>query len=849
VLSDRAGTLAEQLDRAFSASKEAIPFKASRKAGSSTPADAVLPRRKLLFANGLGGFTPDGREYVITLERGAVTPAPWVNVLANPDFGTLVSESGSAYTWYRNAHEFRLTPWYNDAVSDVSGECFYLRDEESGAFWSPTPGPARGRTPYVTRHGLGYTVFEHSEQGIVTECHVYVAPEAPVKFMAVAIRNTSSRPRRLSLTGYVEWVLGESRQRNAMHVATRLDPRTGALLASNAYGQDMSAAVAFFHCSSTDRTVTGRRVEFLGRNGSPTDPAAMRQKTLSNKLGGGDPCAAIQAAVELQPGEQTQIVFLLGAAEDEQRARALVLQHGDVAAARHMLEAVWDYWKRMLGGVHIETPDPSVNLLVNYWLPYQVLACRLWGRTGFYQSGGAFGFRDQLQDSLALLYENPALTREHLLRCAGRQFPEGDVQHWWHPPAGRGVRTRIADDYLWLPYAVCRYVAVTGDSGVLDETAPFLDAPSLVAGEADHYGLPRVTERHSTVWEHCVCALNHAMRHGARGLPLMEGGDWNDGMNRVGREGRGESVWLAFFLHDVLNSFAKLSRERGESLYADTCLAEARRLSESLDAKAWDGDWYKRAFFDDGSPLGSSQNRQCQIDLLPQSWSVLSGATDPARSRQALDAALKRLVDSGDGMIRLFDPPFDGDVMDPGYIRGYIPGVRENGGQYTHAALWAVMAVARLGRTEEAWRLFSMLNPILHADTAAKASRYKVEPYVVAADLYSAKGHEGRGGWTWYTGSAAWMYRLLVEELLGLRIEVATMTFAPLLPDDWSEFTLHYRYRNTFYHIRIVRTAEASTQVRRVTLDGIEQADNSIHMVDDGQEHPVSIEIGDASCR
>jgi cyclic beta-1,2-glucan synthetase len=844
VLSDRAGTLAEQLDRAIPTKEETIPFKPTRKPEEPPRKSTPPPRRDLLFRNGLGGFTPDGREYIITLEPGAVTPAPWVNVLANPQFGTVVSESGAAYTWYRNAHEFRLTPWTNDAVSDIGGECFYLRDEESGAFWSPTPGPARGRGSYVIRHGLGYTAFEHAEQGIATESYVYVAPEEPLKFMAVSIRNTSDRPRRLSLTGYVEWVLGESRQRNAMHVATRLDSRTGALFASNAYGQDMAGAVAFFHCSSPDRTVTGRRTEFLGRNGSPAAPAAMRRKALSNKVSGGDPCAAIQAPMEIPAGEQRHIVFVLGAADDEHRARALLLQHGGIDAARHMLETVWDFWKRQLGGVHVETPDPSVNLLVNYWLPYQMLACRIWGRSGFYQSGGAFGFRDQLQDSLALLYESPALTREHLLRCAGRQFPEGDVQHWWHPPSGRGVRTRIADDYLWLPYAVCRYVAVTGDTGVLEETTPFLDAPSLDAGEADHYGLPRVTERHATLWEHCVCALNRAMRHGARGLPLMEGGDWNDGMNRVGREGKGESVWLAFFLHDVLSAFANLARKRGDAAYAEACLTEARRLSASIEANAWDGEWYARAFFDDGRPLGSSRNTQCRIDLLPQSWAVLSGATDPERSRQALDSALKRLVDPDAAAIRLFAPPFDGDELDPGYIRGYIPGVRENGGQYTHAALWAVMAVARLGRTEEAWRLFSMLNPICHADSPEKAARYKVEPYVVAADVYSARGHEGRGGWTWYTGSAAWMYRLLVEELLGLRLEVDTLTFAPLLPAEWPEFTLHYRYRNTLYHIRVVKTGEASAHVQRVTLEGIEQADKSIHLVDDGREHPADVEMG-----
>jgi cellobiose phosphorylase len=875
VLSDRAGTLSEQLDRQVLPEWEALPLKPTRppvralavvptslietKAGPSRKAYSaaaapvakaetdVLPHRDLMFFNGWGGFTTDGREYVVVLEPGMVTPAPWVNVLANPNFGSVVSESGAAYTWYQNAHEFRLTPWYNDAVSDVGGECFYLRDEESGVFWSPMPGPARGRTAYVSRHGLGYTAFEHNEQSIFTETFVYVSPEAPLKFIAINIRNTSARNRRLSLTGYVEWVLGESRQRNAMHVTTRLDPQTGAIFASNAYGLDFSGTVAFLHCNHPQRTITGRRTEFLGRNGSPASPAAMTRKELSNRVGSGvDPCAAIQAYVDIPPGEEAHVVFVLGAADSEHQARSLLAQHGGVDGARRVLEEVWEFWKRNLGGVYVETPDVSVNLLVNHWLLYQTLACRMWGRTGFYQSGGAYGFRDQLQDSLSLLYECPWVTRQQLILCSSRQFQNGDVQHWWHPPSGRGVRTRISDDYLWLPYAVCRYVAVTGDTGILDEQTAFLEAPPLEPGEESRYALPRVSDRRATLWDHCVRALDRGMRYGAHGMPLMGSGDWNDGMNRIGREGAGESVWLAFFLYDVLNSFAKLAQKRGDTAYAQKCLLEARGLSERIDANAWDGRWYLRAFFDDGLPLGSAQNGQCQIDLLPQAWAVISQAADPDRARQALEAALSRLADPDAAMIRLFEPPFDGTEMDPGYIRGYIPGVRENGGQYTHAAVWAVMAMARLGNAQEAWRLFSMLNPIRHADSPEKALKYKVEPYVLAADVYSAKGHEGRGGWTWYTGSAGWMYRLLVEDLLGLRLEVDTLTFSPLLPAEWNEYTLHYRYRNTFYHIRVVKMSPQATQVHRVVLDGIEQPDKSIHLIDDGKEHPAVVEIADS---
>ncbi len=848
VLRDRAGTLSEQLDRQVLAQWEHLPLKPTRGPERTTQATGQLPHRELMFFNGMGGFTTDGREYVVVMEPGVVTPAPWVNVLANPNFGSVVSESGAAYTWYQNAHEFRLTPWYNDAVSDVSGECFYLRDEESGIFWSPMPAPARGRTAYVSRHGLGYSAFEHNEEGIFTETFTYVAPEAPLKFFAVNIRNLGSRNRRLSLTGYVEWVLGESRQRNAMHVTNRLDPQTGAIFASNAFGQDFSGAVAFLHCNHPHRTITSRRTEFMGRNGSPAAPAAMKRKELSNRVGSGaDPCAAIQAYVDIPPGEQAHVVFVLGAADNEHQARTMLAQYGNVDGARRVLEEVWEFWKHNLGGIYVETPDASVNLLVNHWLPYQTLASRLWGRSGFYQSGGAYGFRDQLQDSLAMLYECPWLTRQQLILSSGRQFQNGDVQHWWHPPSGRGVRTRISDDFLWLPYAVCRYVSVTGDTGILDEQALFLEAPPLEPGEESHYDMPRVSDRGATLWDHCVRALDRGLRYGTHGLPLMGSGDWNDGMNRVGQEGAGESVWLAFFLHDVLVSFAKLAQKRGDNEYAEKCRLEAHGLGERIDASAWDGNWYLRAFFDDGRPLGSSQNTQCQVDLLPQAWAVISAAADPYRARQALRASLERLVDPRAAMIRLFDPPFDGTEMDPGYIRGYVPGVRENGGQYTHAAIWAAIAVARLGNAEEAWRLFSMLNPIRHADSPERVSTYKVEPYVVAADVYSAKGHEGRGGWTWYTGSAGWMYRLLLEDLLGLRLEVDKLTFLPLLPAEWNEYALHYRYRNTFYHIRVVKMSELATQVHRVVVDDVEQNDRSIHLVDDGKAHSAVVEVGDSS--
>ena len=845
VLTDQAGTLAEQVERPGRTETKAPPFRPTRRPDLPIPGEAALAPHQLAFYNGLGGFTSDGREYVIRLMPGISTPAPWINVLANPTFGSVVTESGGGYTWFENAHTFRLTPWHNDPVCDPCGEAYYIRDEETGQFWSPTPQPAAGRTPYVCRHGLGYTAFEHTQDGIYTEAMTYVAKEAPLKFVALTIRNHSDRDRRLSVTGYCEWVLGETRDQNAMHVVTRLDPSTGAILASNAYDTDGPDRVAFFHSSESDRSVTADRTEFIGRNGSLASPAAMHRRRLSDRVGAGlDPCAAIQSFVTVPAHQRRKIVFVLGAAHTEEKAHELVDRFCGTGGARQELEAVWEHWKHLLGGVYVETPDPAVNFLTNHWLLYQTLVGRFWGRTGYYQSGGAFGFRDQLQDSMAFLHECPWLTRAHLLRAAARQFREGDVQHWWHPPSGRGVRTRFSDDYLWLPHAVCRYVAGTGDTGVLDEQIPFLEGRELGPDEESYYDKPQVSGDHASLYDHCALAVRHGLRFGLHGLPLIGCGDWNDGLNHVGRKGRGESVWLAFFLYDVLTQFVDLARRRNDQETVNLCLEAARGLKASIRARAWDGHWYMRAYFDDGQPLGSATSPECRIDSLPQSWAVLSGAADPRRARTAMEAVVEHLVDPELRLIRLFDPPFDTAPWDPGYIKGYIPGVRENGGQYTHAAVWVVMAMARLREAGQAWRLFSFINPILHGDTPQHVARYKVEPYVVAADVYTAKGHEGRGGWSWYTGSAGWMYRLLLENLLGLTVEVDVLTLAPLLPADWKEFTVHYRYRTNVYHIHVTVTGPATWNVQRVVLDGQEQADRKIHLVDDPRDHQVQFEVG-----
>ena len=869
VLYDRGGSLAEQAARRIRG-EPAIPLlRPTRSPEIPAPGETDLPWRELRFYNGTGGFTPDGREYVITTQPGrfpfaemrhtlmsgelqirhgdrpVATPAPWANVLANAGFGSVVTESGGAYTWFENAHLYRLTPWYNDPLRDTSGEAFYIRDEETGRFWSPTPLPAPGQAPYVCRHGLGYSAWEHTQEGLFTEMLASVPLDAPVKITLLTLRNVSDRERRLSVTGFCEWVLGEHRGPNAAHVVTCTDPQTGAIFAGNPFGTDHADWIGFFQSSEFERSLTADRTEFLGRNGSYAAPAAMRRQRLSNRVGAGlDPCAAIQSYLTIPPGQERQVAFVLGAAHSAGEALGLLARFSDPHGARHALQAVWETWKHLLGGVHVETPDPSVNFLVNYWLPYQTLAARYWARSGYYQSGGAYGFRDQLQDALAFLQGCPWLTREQLVRAAGRQFREGDVQHWWHPPSGRGVRTRFSDDYLWLPYVACRYVEAIGDTGVLDEEIPFLEGRPLAPGEDSCYDLPHASDQRVSLYEHCVRAIRFALKFGPHGLPLIGGGDWNDGMNRVGLGGQGESVWLAFFLYDVLEGFAPLASRRGDEAFARECLAAAETLRAAIETAAWDGRWYRRAYFDEGQPLGSEANIECRIDSLPQSWAVLSGAADPERARTAMASAVEHLVDWDQRLIRLFTPPFDATPLDPGYIKGYVPGVRENGGQYTHAAVWVVMAMAALRDADMAWRLFSLINPITHGDAPEAIERYKVEPYVVAADVYTAAGHEGRGGWTWYTGSAAWMYRLLVEQFLGLRLQVDTLSLAPLLPADWPELTIHYRYRGTTWHIHVKRVGPETWNVRRLVADGVEQADGRIHLEDDHAEHFAEAEVG-----
>jgi cellobiose phosphorylase len=698
--------------------------------------------------------------------------------------------------------------------------------------------------PYASRHGFGYSIFEYSERGISTELRTYVATDASVKFVVLKIINRSGGPRRLSVTGCFDLVLGTQRSANLPHIVTEVDPKTGALFAHNSYNSEFSDRVTFLDTSEPHRTVSGDRGEILGRNGSPSRPACMGRSRLSGRVGAGlDPCVAMQVPVELAEGQEREIAFTFGSGRDVNDARALVSRFRGIGPARTALEAVWNFWNRTLGAVYVETPDRALNFLANGWLPYQVLSCRIFGRSGFYQSGGAFGFRDQLQDVMAMTHADPSILRHQLLRAAAHQFKEGDVQHWWHPPSGRGVRTRISDDYLWMPFAACHYVDSLGDIGVLDENIAFIEGRPLKPEEESYYDLPTRSDETATLYEHCVRSIKNGLHFGEHGLPLMGSGDWNDGMNLVGEHGKGESVWLAFFLYDVLMRFAPIARNRGDSEFADLCATQAAALQKNVEQHAWDGQWYRRAYFDNGEPVGSASCEECKIDSLPQSWSILSKSGNANRSQQALASLNDNLVDRNLKVIRLFEPAFDKSHQNPGYIKGYVPGVRENGGQYTHAAIWAVMAFAASGDSARAWELFRLINPVHHGDTSEGIGTYKVEPYVVAADVYTNPQHAGMGGWTWYTGSAGWMYRLITESLLGLKLEVNRLRIEPLFPDDWQSFDIHYRYRETFPHIHI-RNLGGGRQVTRVRVDGNDQPDKTIPLSDDRREHHAEVDIG-----
>ena len=839
IIHDNKGTLSEQVDRHHT-EKALPPLIEPRPVTTKVVLEKIALPEDLLFFNGTGGFTPDGKEYKIIVEKGITTPAPWVNVIANPDFGTVISESGSAYTWAINAHEYRITPWSNDPVCDAGGEAYYLRDEETGQYWSPSPFPAMNARPYIVTHGFGYSVFEHTEQGISSELTVFVDKALPVKFIVLKVRNRSGQERKLSATGFLEMILGDVRSKTNMHIISEVDAGSGAIFVRNRYNTAFAERVTFFRTEGANQSFTADRSEFIGRNGNLKNPQSLHRKKLSGRVGAGmDPCAALQVKFDLFDGAEKDIVFQLGNGENITAVNALLREFANKEAVLRSLDEVKKYWRAVLGAVQVMTPDTALNILANGWLTYQTMACRVFARTGFYQSGGAFGFRDQLQDVLALLHTQPDLARQQILLSASRQFAEGDVQHWWHPPEGRGVRTHCSDDLLWLPFAVARYVDATGDGAILSVTAGFLESRLLQHEEDSFYDLPVSSSLSAPLYEHCVRAIRHALPRGKHGLPLIGSGDWNDGMDQVGNKGQGESVWLAFFLYDVLVRFANVAHGYGDAGFADVCKSEATALRSSIEASGWDGEWYLRAWFDDGMSLGSKDNNECRIDAIAQSWAVLSGAADGARAATAMDSLNKHLVRRDLKLIQLLDPPFEGTGLNPGYIKGYVPGVRENGGQYSHAAIWALMAFAELGQRDRTWELFQMIQPLNHAMDPLSVNVYKAEPYVMAADVYANESHKGRGGWTWYTGSAGWMYQFIVGSLLGIELRADRLRFRPCFPLEWPSVSIDYRYGGAFYKITVFQDKHPVGSWWKI--DGIKGEGETVQLTDDGLQHHVEI--------
>ncbi len=846
IMSCKEGSLAEQMMRTKHSTYKPI-YRSRHRTSTSFSEDWSVVHPTLELFNGLGGFADDGREYVIILGTLQYTPAPWINVIANSEFGFLVSESGSGYTWSLNSRENQLTPWSNDPVSDPSGEIFYICDEETGELWTPTALPIRfENATYIAKHGQGYSSFEHFSHGIESKLLQYVSFDDPIKISRLTLKNKSGRTRQISVIAYLEWVLGSSRSTNAPFIITEIDEETNAMFAYNPWNAEFGKRVAFADFCGKHTSWTADRTEFIGRNGTLEQPAILvHGEQLSGNVGAGlDPCCAQHTVVEISPGGKVELFFFLGQTEDKEAARKLIKKYRMIDQDS-VLNNVKEKWDSILCKVQVKTPDRKTDLMLNRWLLYQTLVCRYWARTAFYQAGGAYGFRDQLQDVLALVVSQPSLTRAHILNAASHQFLEGDVQHWWHPPFDRGVRTQCSDDSLWLPYVVYHYIKVTGDYKILDEVVPFLEGRALSPEEESAYYEPIHSEHSATLFEHCKRVLDRSLKVGTHGLPLIGSCDWNDGMNRVGHGGSGESIWLGWFLYTTLTQFAALTKDRNENDSLKSWLKHASDLKNALEKEAWDGAWYRRAYFDDGTPLGSTSNAECRIDSIAQSWSIISKAADTDRTLKAMESVEKYLIRPGDNLILLFTPPFDKTHLDPGYIKGYLPGIRENGSQYTHAAIWNVIAFSMLGNGNKAYELFSMLNPINHASTRAGVHRYKVEPYVIAADVYSEPPHVGRGGWTWYTGSAGWMYRAGVEWILGLTVEGNTLHINPCIPDYWEGFTMYYKHGQAKYEIFVENQNSDSSCVKKVELDGksITPVENGIPLVDDRKVHTVKVMI------
>lgn len=801
------------------------------------------------FYNGYGGFSKDGKEYTIKLSKDIYTPMPWVNVIANRDFGTIVTELGGGFTWSKNSRENKLTPWHNDSIIDIPGEIIYLVDQITGSIWNITSKPVRDDGDYLVTHGMGYTKFHHHSQGIDQDLTIFVPINDSIKISLVRLKNDSKEGRKISLFYYIRPVLGVSDEETDRLLET--DVEDSVFIVKNSANSEFKNSTLFISSSEKIHSYTGDRKEFIGSFPNYESPDGIQRVSLSNRVGFGyNTCAAIRIDINLLPNETKEFTFLMGVEEKLEKGLELINKYKDVQYAKKSLKEVEQFWNQILSTIQVNTPDKTMNYMINNWLMYQTIACRIWGRAGFYQVGGAFGARDQMQDTINAIYHMPEKTRKQIIRNCQHQYKEGDIQHWWHPipdsEVHKGIRSKYSDDLLWLPFGVAKYIKVTGDESILKEEVPFIESPILEETEEERYEVPSISGDMGTVYEHCIRAIDRSLKFGERGLPLMGGGDWNDGMNKVGYKGKGESVWLGWFIIKVLKDFIPICNMMEDLDRARKYEIIIEQIKEAIERNCWDGGWYRRAYFDDGTPLGSKENSECTIDSISQSWAVISGTGDRQRSEMALKAVEDYLINEEEGLIALLTPPFEISDIEPGYIKSYVPGIRENGGQYTHAATWVIKAFALLGEGDKAYNLFKLINPINHSRTPIEVAKYKVEPYVVAADVYTNPQHLGRGGWTWYTGSSGWLYMVGLEDILGFSIERDKLFINPCIPKDWEGFTIEYRYKSTKYSIEVKNPDKVNRGVRRLLIDGVSIKDKWVKLIDDGLHHNIIVEMGNS---
>lgn len=792
------------------------------------------------FFNGFGAFACEGREYEILLEGNNRPPAPWINVVSNKNFGFQISESGAGFTWSINSRENKLTPWSNDPVSDRASEAIYILDEISGEVMTPMSLGRSDRGTYRVRHGFGYSRFLHEEALINQELTVFTPLDESLKLWSLTLTNRSDKVKYLSLTYYVEWVLGTQGEQTNPYILTSYNNEHECLYSKNIYTMNFQNTYSYLFSSETIIGYTGDRKEFLGQKGSVREPRGAEVKLSCNTGVCYDPCGAIQVSVALQPQESKTVLFGLGQSTSLEEIYKIRNKYRETAASEKELERVRTYWDGLLGTVKVKTKDRAVDILVNGWLLYQTVSCRIQARAGFYQCGGAYGYRDQLQDTLSLLFADSSILRRQILIACSRQFEEGDVQHWWHPPMGIGVRTRITDDLLWLPYCTAAYIRSTGDTTILKEQVPYIKGPLLKEGEHDMMFTPEISQSFESVYEHCKKAIGRT-NFGEHGLPLMGGGDWNDGMNEVGIEGKGESVWLAWFFYTVLGDFIPLCNQENDEAYGQELEQKREGLLQSIEEHTWDGEWYLRAFYDDGSKLGSKENDECRIDSISQSWSVISKGAKEERAKTAMQSAWRYLLREEEAISLLLTPPFNKTSKNPGYIKNYIPGMRENGGQYTHAAVWLAIATSMLRDYHMAQTLFTILNPIHVTQTRKDVLRYEKEPYVMTADISLSPPYTGRGGWSWYTGSAGWMYQGLLSWFLGIRKEVNELVIDPVTPASFGDFSIEYKYGRSIYEIRVESRSKGTLTTEAITVDDKLIKGNRVLLVDDGEKHLVIV--------